>query len=326
MPKAQLKLSKTRNCSLKDNGRHHVPLPTGRYSNIGCRDIMVGLSRKNGILVRLYYPAKIASANQPNTINPLLWLNWLPQEAYKRGLFDVYNIRNCFLVSVLEKIQKDNFFIPAIPNAKPHRLPKGEKYPVIIFSHGLGGFRNAYSAICCEFASQGFVVAGKFVTIFKLAIFSNLIYFIALEHRDNSACLTFYPKRAIYSFKNSNPDFFNIPLDQIDADDEADFCDETDDPNYVPPKALEALTNPAHLELAWIRFKFTDIYRVDSKALAFRKRQVNHRVRECTRALDLIEALNAGYEINNLLDPGYDYREFEDMLGNDYFNCFVLFH
>ena len=49
--------------------------------------------------------------------------------------------------------------------------------------------------------------------------------------------------------------------------------------------------------------------------LAFRKKQINQRVRECTRALDLMEALNAGYEIDNLLDPGYNYREFENMLG-----------
>lgn len=114
-------------------------------------------------------------------------------------------------------------------------------------------------------------------------------------------------------------------MDQVDADDEVDFYDETDDPNYIPPKAIEALTHPAHLEMAWIRFKYVDLKRSDHKALTFRKRQVNHRVRECTRALDLIEALNAGYEINNLLDPGYDYREFEDMLGNDYFILMILF-
>lgn len=169
MPKAQLKLSKTRNCSLKDNGRNHVPLPTGRYSNIGCRDIMIGLSRKNGILVRLFYPAKIVP-NQANTMNPLLWTNWLPNESYSVGLYDVFNIGNKILLALLEKIKKKNFFIPAIPNAKPHRLPKGEKYPVIVFSHGLGGFRNCYSAICCELASQGFVVAGKFHSLNYLFI------------------------------------------------------------------------------------------------------------------------------------------------------------
>ncbi|OJD29921.1 platelet-activating factor acetylhydrolase protein [Diplodia corticola] len=49
---------------------------------------------------------------------------------------------------------------------------KMPKFPLLVFSHGLGGNRTAYSSVCGEFASYGFVVC-------------------ALEHRDGSGPRTY---------------------------------------------------------------------------------------------------------------------------------------
>ena len=40
----------------------------------------------------------------------------------------------------------------ATPNAPP-------TFPVIVFSHGLGAFRNTYCAIASDLASHGYIVA-----------------------------------------------------------------------------------------------------------------------------------------------------------------------
>lgn len=149
-------------------------------------------------------------------------------------------------------------------------------------------------------------------------------FVVAVEHRDNSSCLSFYAQKARYSFKNSNPDFYHDQVDGapgddgdvVDADDAVDFGDELDDPNYVPPKALEPMSNAAnHLELQWVRFRHCDPYSHSEQIYKFRNKQVHQRVREASRALDVLEALNAGFELSNLLDPSMNVREFEGKIG-----------
>lgn len=68
-----------------------------------------------------------------------------------------------------------------VSNRYPSDLETGEEaepsdhaptFPLMMFSHGLGGTRTAYSSLCGEFASYGFVV-------------------FAIEHRDGSGPRTF---------------------------------------------------------------------------------------------------------------------------------------
>ncbi|KAF2030534.1 hypothetical protein EK21DRAFT_111849 [Setomelanomma holmii] len=54
----------------------------------------------------------------------------------------------------------------------PEGIDREPIFPLLMFSHGLGGSRSAYSSLCCEFASYGFVVC-------------------AVEHRDGSGPRTF---------------------------------------------------------------------------------------------------------------------------------------
>ncbi|KAL7748581.1 hypothetical protein RI367_005992 [Sorochytrium milnesiophthora] len=49
--------------------------------------------------------------------------------------------------------------------------PQPPKFPVMVFSHGLGGCKGSYSYFCGDYASRGFVV-------------------MAVEHRDRSACIS----------------------------------------------------------------------------------------------------------------------------------------
>ncbi|KIY74180.1 hypothetical protein CYLTODRAFT_341028 [Cylindrobasidium torrendii FP15055 ss-10] len=62
--------------------------------------------------------------------------------------------------------------LPVYPNA-PLLRPKQNAWPLVIFSHGLGGSRTAYSQICSRMAATGKVV-------------------IAIEHRDGTSpcCIT----------------------------------------------------------------------------------------------------------------------------------------
>lgn len=133
------------------------PRGKGPYS-VGCTDLMFNYTRE-GSFLRLYYPS--ISGSHADAM-------WIPDNEYFLGLSKV--LQTNWLMSRVMSLLFGSKTIPASWNSP---LKTGEKYPLIIFSHGLGALRTLYSAISIDLASHGFIVA-------------------TVEHRDESASATYY--------------------------------------------------------------------------------------------------------------------------------------
>ncbi|XP_014061307.1 platelet-activating factor acetylhydrolase [Salmo salar] len=140
---------------------NNLGIPPAKGPNaVGCSDFMMDHTVE-GTFFRLYYPC-VASDNAENP-------DWIPCKGYFYGLADFMKINR----GLSEKIFNYLFGSFKIPAALNGSYKQNGKYPVVIFSHGLGAFRTLYSAICTELASQGFIVA-------------------SVEHRDESASATYF--------------------------------------------------------------------------------------------------------------------------------------
>ncbi|GAN05816.1 platelet-activating factor acetylhydrolase-like [Mucor ambiguus] len=146
----------------------NFPSLTGRFA-VGCHDIewknkkAANLHNSEpsakSVLMRLYYPARVKKGDTR--------ANWITHSQYAKALCDIAKLP-AFLsnwLSGLASIKKTRFYMDA-----DILDDQQEPFPVIVFSHGLGGNRLIYSSICADLASHGFVV-------------------VAIEHRDGSASL-----------------------------------------------------------------------------------------------------------------------------------------
>lgn len=124
-----------------------LPETKGPYQ-VGYRDFYLNKGEKL-IPTAIFYPTTEKTIDIP----------WLTENEYISTLVDVsFHMKFGFILNLTIKTAFS--FIGSIMlrvniNSK---IIKAEKYPVIIFSHGLGGNRHAYSVFVKELASQGNIV------------------------------------------------------------------------------------------------------------------------------------------------------------------------
>lgn len=186
---------------------HRLPHYTGAYS-VGYMDLEVPVRdprpvsdlcrddkpilRLDTVLMGVYYPCDLRKgAGNDQAIDSLRRVDWMPRPRLRtaRGYAKYLNLPKSPVTAYLSCTTLFTK-LPAFRNApisrnlaadiaaaafgeedgKP-KLPEKQKFPVIIFSHGLGGSRLCYSTICGELASHGCIV-------------------VAIEHRDGSGART----------------------------------------------------------------------------------------------------------------------------------------
>ena len=167
------------------------------------------------------------------------WPSWAPRAEYL-CIDQISYLGPLFHLAIkpIWKMLNGAVHCPILKNAP---ISKNKKWPVIVFSHGLGCSRFAYSRICSDLASHGFFVA-------------------ATEHREGSAC--------------------------------ASFTMEDGQKNWIPHRRIPVSEN-----------EYSD-----------RNQQLHFRVDEMKRTMNLMEKLNEGDGVVNVLEDACDLTMFKNCL------------
>ena len=207
-----------------------------------------------GVFVRIYYPSEFPQTEtvQKHAMWPLWsdddyligfvkfmqamlarWPSWAP-----RGEF-LFIDQISYIAPLMHlgcthvwKLLNGRVHCPILKSAP---VSRDKQWPVVVFSHGMGCSRFAYSRICTDIASHGFIVA-------------------ATEHRDGSAALSYTMERG---------------------------------------------------EKIWINHR-----RIEDgeKEYSVRNGQLKLRIAEVVRTLNLMEELNKGSNITNVLEDAAEYK------------------
>uniref|UniRef100_A0A673T6J6 Platelet-activating factor acetylhydrolase n=1 Tax=Suricata suricatta TaxID=37032 RepID=A0A673T6J6_SURSU len=126
-------------------GQTKIPRGNGSYS-VGCTDLMFDYTNK-GTFLRLYYPSQ--EEDYSDTL-------WIPNKEYFFGLSKFLGTH--WLMGKILSFFFGSMTTPANWNSP---LRTGEKYPLIVFSHGLGAFRDGSASATYYFKDQSAVEIGN---------------------------------------------------------------------------------------------------------------------------------------------------------------------
>ncbi|KAJ6264458.1 hypothetical protein Dda_0604 [Drechslerella dactyloides] len=249
------------------------------------------------VQMRVFYPAKLKedSAKYDRGDGNA---NWVPSP--RKEYFAAY-ARFCgagdWLANVLSLLPRHVYHtkLPVLAGHKllpeHSRLPEDEKsdnkLPVVIFSHGLGGTRNAYSYLTASLASYGAVV-------------------LCIEHRDGSAPVSFIRESKINAvdapFSATTADADGIPQTpsssgSSDGEDEKGTADAEACRHKIAARLRHRGHDKSHAN-RHINY-ITQAHEITEETARVRNGQLEIRLWELGLAFAVVRSLNSGSSATN---------------------------